>query len=70
MADPGHPDLAFSTSLISSKSIFISFFKSLFRWAREVLMQHSNLKKRRTATCTGIEFGCHPLQTLAVTKIW
>lgn len=32
VADPGHPDLAFSTSLISSKSIFISFFKPLFRW--------------------------------------
>ena len=40
MADPGHPDLMFSMSLINIKSIFISFFKSLFRGeAREVLMQ-------------------------------
>ena len=54
MADPGHPDVVFPMSLISIKSIVISFFKSLFRGeATEVLMQHSNLNKRRTATCTG-----------------
>ena len=64
MADPGHPDVVFPMSLISIKSIVISFFKSLFRGeATEVLMQHSNLSKRRTASCTGIEFGCHPLLT-------
>ena len=62
MADPGHPDVVFPMSLISIKSIVISFFKSLFRGeATEVLMQHSHLNKRRTATCTGVEFGCHPL---------
>ena len=31
MADPGHPDVVFPMSLISIKSIVISFFKSLFR---------------------------------------